>query len=108
MSTGPEYGQEQKLSIWDNIKNVISPVETSDPETHYEDFVSKPLVETALNEISKAKEQFFNRVSQIDRNDIHNSLVVWWKIVYQLLFVLVTAVIGGALFVDATMEGGLV
>lgn len=116
-TSNPEYSPEIKEGLWkkikelllpQHIKDVISPVETADPDKHFDEFLSEPFVETALNQISQTKEDFFDRVSHITHKDILDSTVVWWKIMYQLMLVLVAAVIGGAFLVDLTMEGGLV
>ena len=98
----------KELLLPQDVKDFISPVKPSDPDVLFDDFLSRPIVETTLNHISQKKEHFLNRVSQISRKDILESTVVWWKVMYQLLFGLVAAVIGGAFLIDMTMEGGLV
>ena len=111
------YNPEIKEGIWkkikelllpQHVKEIISPTEQSDPDVLFDDFLSKPFVETTLNQISQTKEDFFNRVSQISRKDVYDTTVIWWKVMYQLMFALVSAVIGGAFLIDFTREGGLV
>ena len=112
-----EYYSGTKEGIWkkikelllpQHVKEIISPAETSDPDVLLDDFLSRPFVETTLNKISQTKEKIFNRVSNISRKDILESTVVWWKVMYQLLFAFIAAIIGGSFLIDMTMEGGLV
>ena len=58
--------------------------------------------------VSDTKDEILTRVSEIDRTDVINSTVAWWKVIYQFLFVLVTFIILTPFGIDIMTDGGLV
>ena len=105
IATNSEYlGQEdglfskiKELIPVQNIRDIISPLSTADPEEHLNNLFSYPIVENIVN-----------RVSTISRADMMASTGTWLKLVYQLLFIVITIIIGGAFLDDLNNEGGLV
>ena len=92
----------------DSVKDVLSPMETSDPETHLSNFINDPLVQDFVQKLANTQETFLTRVSKITRADIVNRSVGFWKIMYQLLLLLVTFIILTSFGIDIVTEGGLV
>ena len=92
----------------DSVKDVLSPMETSDPETHLNNFINDPLVQDFVQKLAETQETFLTRVSEITRADIVNSGVGFWKIMYQLVLHLVMFIILTSFGIDIVTEGGLV
>ena len=93
-------GLLEKLSntlITSDIKEIIEPIKTLNPKEHFSNIISHPIVETVLN-----------KASQVSREDILKSAVIWWHLIYKLVFAAVFVVVGGAFFADANTAGGLV
>ena len=95
------------IDIKDTVKEVLSPMETSDPETHFENLINNPLIQDVVQEVSESQDTFLSRVSEITRADLVNTGVEFWKIMYQLLFVLVAFIILTPFGIDIMTEGGL-
>ena len=95
------------IDIKDTVKEVLSPMETSDPETHFENLINDPLIQDVVQEVSESQDTFLTRVSEITRADLVNTGVEFWKIMYQLLFVLVAFIILTPFGIDIMTEGGL-
>ena len=117
---GQEYSKNEYSEIYkdtvpglaeefkDSVKDVLSPMETSDPETHLNNFINDPLVQDFVQKLADTQEKFLTRVSEITRADIVNTGVGFWKIMYQLLLLLVTFIILTSFGIDIVTEGGLV
>ena len=92
----------------DSVKDVLSPMKTSDPETHLSNFINDPLVQDFVQKLADTQETFVTRVSEITRADIVNTGVGFWKIIYQLILLFVTLIILTSFGIDIVTEGGLV
>ena len=91
------FGKLNDILIASDIGEVIHPMKTLNPKDHFNNLISYPIVESVLN-----------KASQVSREDILKSAVIWWHLIYKLVFAAVFVVVGGAFFADANTAGGLV